>query len=147
MQKACTAVPTRASRAATATRARADVRLRVEQLEGAVTEYPVCASSEEVRARVLGAIELQDSRFGPGRRNAHATTINAPGFELDVRSRALLQAMTQRAALSARSQRAVIRVARTIADLNGSERISAANLSTALQLARGTEDTRSSRHV
>lgn len=94
-------------------------------------------SSARARERVLAARERQAKRLSDD-----GVTVNA---EMDARmlsrhvalqesSEAMLNKARERGMLSARGQHRVLRVARTIADLNGSERIGARDLGTAIAL-------------
>jgi magnesium chelatase family protein len=92
-------------------------------------------SSETVRTRVFGAVERQRVRLGdafgnnadmgPREIRRHCT--------LDERGETLLRAAFTRLGLSARAYHRILRVARTIADLSGAERISAAHVAEAIQ--------------
>lgn len=93
-------------------------------------------SSAEVRARVVRARERQRQRYRRLRRvtcNAHV-----PGRWLDAHgalhpdARAVLTSSAERLRLSARGYHRVLKVARTIADLDGDEAISAAHVAEAL---------------
>jgi magnesium chelatase family protein len=94
-------------------------------------------SSARARERVLAARERQAKRLSDD-----GVMVNA---EMDARmlsrhvalqesSEAMLNKAQERGMLSARGQHRVLRVARTIADLNGSERIGACDLGTAIAL-------------
>ena len=89
-------------------------------------------SSAALRGRVIAARERQRARHGglnaalAGRRLRSLTA-------LDADARRLLDAALTRLALSARGHDRVLRVARTIADLEGADRIEAAYLAEALQ--------------
>ncbi len=103
-------------------------------------------SSGEVRARVEGARAAQRERFGE-RGGVHANGHMGPGdvrrwCVLDARARALLSAAVERLGLSARGYHRVLRVARTIADLDGSSPVTGTHVAEALQFRRpppGTE--------
>jgi magnesium chelatase family protein len=94
-------------------------------------------TSEEARERVSQARELQAVRLGP-----HGMTLNA---QLDVcllqrharlgeQGDEMMRRARESGLLSARGEHRVLRVARTIADLNGSERVRARDLGAALAL-------------
>jgi magnesium chelatase family protein len=115
---------------------RIDIKLempRVPQTEmrGAAageTSAQVCARVSEARRR-----QLQRA----GRPNAWLGNREVErDCPLDARLHALLDRAVERLALSARAYHRVLRVARTIADLAGSERIDAAHLSEAIQYRR-----------
>ena len=92
-------------------------------------------SSEAVRERVNAARELQRGRFGSGSEcNARMGSAELRTFcALDNEGEALMRAAFDTMPLSARSHDRILRVARTIADLEGSERIEAAHLAEAIQ--------------
>ena len=91
--------------------------------------------SEAVRERVNAARELQRGRFGSGAEcNARMGSTELRRFcALDTEGEALMRAAFDTMPLSARSHDRILRVARTIADLEGSERIEAAHLAEAIQ--------------
>ncbi len=112
------------------------------EYEKLVEEQPA-ETSAQVRARVERARLVQEKRFA-----SHGFLCNAemgPAevwniCPLDVHAKSLLQAATQQLNLSARSFHRILKVSRTIADLDGSEDIGVAHLAEALQYrARGTE--------
>jgi magnesium chelatase family protein len=94
-------------------------------------------STETVAARIAAARALQVERFG----SQVATPTNAAmGPEqlrrfcrVDPAGRALLDAAFEKLGLSARALDRVLKVARTIADLNGSDAVRAAHLAEAIQ--------------
>ena len=90
--------------------------------------------SAAVRERVLAARERQQARRARGRVNATLTGTelkrHAP---LGEDGRRLLESSAEWLQLSARGFHRVIRVARTIADLAGSERVGTEHLAEALQ--------------
>jgi magnesium chelatase family protein len=97
-------------------------------------------SSEQMRQQVLAAREVQRRRFADG----HATTTNATmstrelrkHCKLDPAGESLLkQAMTE-LGLSARAHDKVLRIARTIADIEGEENIHPHHLAEAIQYRR-----------
>ena len=92
-------------------------------------------SSEAVRKRVNAARELQRGRFGSGAEcNARMGSAELRRFcALDSEGEALMRAAFDTMPLSARSHDRILRVARTIADLEGAERIEAAHLAEAIQ--------------
>ena len=99
--------------------------------------------SEEVRRRVVAARERQHLRFGPGGTSANASMGRA---ELDRHAalargpRRLLVEACRRLGASARGHDRLRRVARTIADLDGSESVLERHVAEATQYRRGSEN-------
>lgn len=88
-------------------------------------------SSSSIRARVLLARERQEERGG--RFNAALTPEEIDRFcELDGEGKRLLEKVFGRMKLSARAYYRILRVARTIADLDGSKKIGKAHLAEAV---------------
>jgi magnesium chelatase family protein len=88
-----------------------------------------------VRSRVIAARARQLARAGKpnamlGNREAERDCA------LDARSQSLLDRAIERLGLSARAYHRVLRVARTIADLAGRERIDVADISESIQYRR-----------
>jgi len=93
-------------------------------------------ASEAVRARVLAARSAQRERFGPGGPACNARMGPADlkrHAPVEGRGKSLLLAAARRLDLSARGFDRVRRVARTLADLQGVERIGPEHLAEALQ--------------
>ena len=92
--------------------------------------------SSSVKARVDAARKLQQQRFGAGgpRCNAYMEQKELRTFcALDEAGESLLRSAFEKLGMTARSYDRVLRVARTIADLDGSETIGAAHLAEAVQ--------------
>jgi magnesium chelatase family protein len=99
-----------------------------------LTEGPPGEPSAAVRARVLAARQRQLARPCRARVNAALAGTDLRRFApLDPACRALLERSAERLHLSARAFHRVIRVARTIADLAGADRIAVPHLGEALQ--------------
>ena len=91
--------------------------------------------SATVRARVEAARERQALRLGRGRCNAEASAREIRrDAGLDADAKQLLALGKERFALSGRGYDRVLRIARTIADLGGGERVEADDLTEALTL-------------
>lgn len=93
-------------------------------------------ASKEIRGRVLNAREVMYARFGEGRTNASATAAEVAGFEVDDAAAELLSAAYRRHRMSGRAHDRVLRLARTLADLESEGPISESHLARALQLRR-----------
>lgn len=93
-------------------------------------------SSESIRARVEAARQIQRERFRRAQigTNAEMSSRHLRSCcELDPASRRLLIKALDRLSLSARAHDRILKVARTIADLAGCERIESAHLAEAVQ--------------
>ena len=99
-------------------------------------------TSAAVRVRVEKARQVQEKRFASHDFLCNAEMGPAEVWNicpLDVHAKSLLQAATQQLNLSARSFHRILKVSRTIADLDGAEEIGVAHLAEALQYrARGS---------
>jgi magnesium chelatase family protein len=96
-------------------------------------------SSETIRGKVVRAREIQGQRFKNkvGMVNARMGPRLLRQFcLLDAQCEALLRAAVQELGLSARAHDKVLRVSRTIADLEGAETIRAEHLAEAIQYRR-----------
>jgi magnesium chelatase family protein len=92
-------------------------------------------TSATVRKRVCQAIDLQLDRAG--RLNAYVgSTVNRHWCRPDAKGGALLEAAAARFGLSARACDRCLRVARTIADLDGSDAVRASHVAEALSLRK-----------
>ena len=92
--------------------------------------------SAAVRDRVCAARERQEARLGPGRSNAEMTPAEVRGCAIDPAAGALLADLYARRRLSGRAHDRALRLARTVADLAGAERIGEEEMAQALQLRR-----------
>ena len=99
-------------------------------------DTPATESSAAIRVRVLAARARATIRLA---RLGIAVNAHIPGREvrrvcrIDARGRRLLEAASDRLGLSARAYTRILRVARTIADLNGEDEITTAHLAEAIQ--------------
>ena len=93
-------------------------------------------TSKEVRSRVLNAREAMYDRLGEGRTNASATAAEVSAFEIDEAAAELLSAAYRRHRMSGRAHDRVLRLARTVADLENEGAVSESHLARALQLRR-----------
>ncbi len=96
-------------------------------------------NSVTIRARVDGARAIQQERFAPlGKTNMLINADMGPAevqqfCELDSASTNLMRAAMQQMQLSARGYHRTLKLARTIADLAGSEKVEMYHLAEALQ--------------
>jgi len=116
---------------------RIDIQVSVARPDADGLRGPPGECSADVRDRVLEARERQHRRLGPGRCNAEvpASELRASG-RFDESAVGLLAEGHERVGLSGRGWDRVLRVARTIADLAGSERVGDVHVSEALMLRR-----------
>lgn len=92
--------------------------------------------SEEIRERVIKAREIQIERFG-NRPDLHANAQMSPQMvrdlcKIDTAGQTLLKKAMEKLGLSARAYDRILKVARTIADLAGSEEIKLEHLAEAI---------------
>jgi magnesium chelatase family protein len=115
------------------------IDLHVEVPRQPFARLPAGEDSATVRARVDAARSRQqrrgglNARLGVGDVRTHCA--------LDARGEKLLESACERLALSARAHQRILKVARTIADLDGAERIGSTHLAEAVglrQLDRGS---------
>jgi magnesium chelatase family protein len=115
---------------------RIDLKLDVPRVpQSELRETTPGETSATVRQRVIAARNRQLSRAG--KVNAALSNREAErDCAIDSRSHALLDRAIERLGLSARAYHRVLRVARTIADLEGREHIDSANLLESIQYRR-----------
>ena len=115
------------------------IDLHVEVPRQAFGKLPAGEDSATVRARVDAARDRQGRRSGLNARLGVADV--RAHCALDARGEKLLESACERLALSARAHQRILKVARTVADLDGAERIGSAHLAEAVgfrQLDRGS---------
>jgi magnesium chelatase family protein len=114
---------------------RVDLLLTIERTGADQLGLAPSTSSRDVRERVIEARERQAARL-----DESGILVNAQmdsrmlrrHVSLDERGQELLEGTSERSVLSARGQHRALRVARTIADLDGCERVQAEHLARAL---------------
>lgn len=91
-------------------------------------------SSKDIKSRVQRARDIQHTRLGGAKTNSEMNVVAVRRFcEIGTDEQALLKAAVQKYTLSGRSIHRLLKVARTIADLAGSERITSAHIAEAIQ--------------
>jgi magnesium chelatase family protein len=116
---------------------RIDVFVRVERPERTEIGGGEGEGSASIRERVLGARERQHARFGDGRCNAEMSARETRAqARLGGDAQQILQRGYEQMKLSGRGYDRALRLARTIADLDGSERIGTDHIAEALSLRR-----------
>jgi magnesium chelatase family protein len=114
-------------------RDRMDLTVAVSALPAReLTASPGGECSADIRARVVAARGRQLDRDGRLNARLQGRELRAR-TQLDPAARTLFDAALTRLALTARGHDRVLRVARTIADLDGSESVDASHLAEALQ--------------
>jgi magnesium chelatase family protein len=117
---------------------RIDIHVEVPAVKHDTLLRPHAAeSSADIRARVLKARQIQHERFASKRKvrcNAHMSSKDIKAYvPLDTDSESLLRMALTELNLSARAYDRILKVARTIADLAGAEKVDSTHLSEAIQ--------------
>ncbi|HEX5762442.1 MAG TPA: YifB family Mg chelatase-like AAA ATPase [Solirubrobacterales bacterium] len=115
---------------------RVDILVAVRQPDAEEIAGPPGEPSAAVRERIAAARERQERRLGPGRCNADLTPAETRDCAVSEEAAGLLAEVYARHRLSGRAHDRVLRLARTIADLAGAERIDRDHMAQALQLRR-----------
>jgi magnesium chelatase family protein len=115
---------------------RIDLLAAIRQPSAEELAGPQGEPSADVRERVAVARERQEHRLGAGRSNAEMTPGEVRGCALDEEAASLLADAYSRRRLSGRAHDRVLRLARTVADLAGTEAIGREQMAQALQLRR-----------
>jgi magnesium chelatase family protein len=115
---------------------RIDILAAIRQPSAAEIGGPPGEASAAVRERVAAARERQEARLGRGRCNAEMTPAELRDCRLNESAATLLAESYSRRRLSGRAHDRVLRLARTVADLAGAERVGREQMAQALQLRR-----------
>jgi len=101
-----------------------------------LTGFPQGTSSSEIRHRVMSARKVQEKRLKKTKiySNAMMNTRQIRKFcQIDDKSNMLLEMAMEKFGLSARALSRILKISRTIADLEGSEHIEQAHVAEAIQ--------------
>ena len=116
---------------------RIDLFVEVEALEfDTISQRQTGENSAEIRARVNTARAVQTARYGPDgpKNNPQMGQKELQNWcKLDEKGLDIMRRSFEKLGLTARSYDRILRVARTIADLDGSENVTAVHLAEALQ--------------
>ncbi|HEX6455133.1 MAG TPA: YifB family Mg chelatase-like AAA ATPase [Solirubrobacterales bacterium] len=115
---------------------RIDILAAVRQPSAAEIGGAPGESSAAVRDRVCQARDRQERRLGPGRCNAEMTPTEARACPLSSDAAALLADLYARRRLSGRAHDRALRLAQTLADLEGAAEIGEEQMAQALQMRR-----------
>jgi magnesium chelatase family protein len=116
---------------------RIDIAISVERPSASEMAVAPAMDSASVRERVVGARERQERRLGPGRSNGDMTLAELrDACRLQAPAQRMLADGHARLGLSGRGHDRVLRLSRTIADLDGSDAISDEHVARALTLRR-----------
>ncbi|MCB0401402.1 MAG: YifB family Mg chelatase-like AAA ATPase [Flavobacteriales bacterium] len=102
-----------------------------------LSEKPEGEDSQTIRNRVMSARKIQEERF-KNKEGVHANAQISSGTikeicEIDAAGRSLLKTAMEKLGLSARAYDRILKVARTIADLEGASAIASRHLAEAIQ--------------
>jgi magnesium chelatase family protein len=117
---------------------RIDIHLEVVPVSyNELSDINESEKSETVRARVIAAREIQEKRFKENKGmycNAQMSSkVLKKNTEIDDAGKQLLKTAMEKLGLSARAYDRILKVSRTIADLEGSEKIQTNHLAEAIQ--------------
>jgi magnesium chelatase family protein len=122
---------------------RIDLQVEVEALSYAEIDGPPGERTRDVAGRVLKARSIQASRnkWDTGSNADVPSAALGDVTRLDAEGRALMARAVDKLGLTGRAHDRLLRVGRTIADLERSDRVSAAHLAEALQFRRKASGT------
>ena len=117
---------------------RIDIHIEVTQVPfEKLSDTRKAESSVDIRKRVTAAREIQTQRFSDSDKVHYNAQMNVKQIrqfcQLDDASMALLKTAMERLNLSARAYDRILKVSRTIADLDASEHINGNHISEAIQ--------------
>jgi magnesium chelatase family protein len=115
---------------------RIDILVAIRQPSAAEIGGAPGEPSAAVRERVRAARERQEHRLGPGRCNAEMTPTEVRACAVSSDAAALLADLYARRRLSGRAHDRALRLAQTIADLDGAGEIGEEQMAQALQMRR-----------
>ncbi|MBI3012039.1 MAG: ATP-binding protein, partial [Elusimicrobia bacterium] len=122
--------------------------LTMDELEGLGTEGE---TSETIRARVLQSRNIQKERFHVEDRISTNSQMNSKQIKkycpLNIEGRVLLRKAAERLGLSGRAYDKILKLSRTIGDLDGSDKIFPAHIAEAIQYRSLDRFTRSLSYV
>jgi magnesium chelatase family protein len=120
---------------------RIDIAISIESPSAEDMHAAATCNSASVRDRVIAARERQERRLGSGRCNAEMNLAELrSSCGMDEGAAAMLASGHDRLRLSGRGHDRVLRLSRTIADLEGCERVSGEHVGRALTLRRRGPD-------
>jgi len=119
---------------------RIDIHIEVPRVEfEKLASRGTGESSKNIRERVEKAREIQKKRFGnnPHKQNSNMTPADIRRYcQLNEKGQAILKMAVQQLGLSARAYHRILKLARTIADLEGHDQIQTSHVAEAIQYRR-----------
>lgn len=114
---------------------RIDLHVEVPRLPyEKMVEIKLAEASSQIKARVEKARKIQNQRFGLSKTNSEMSVVELRKYcVLGSAEQVLMKAAMKQYNLSGRSMHRILKVARTIADLEAAETISAAHIAEAIQ--------------
>lgn len=119
---------------------RIDLVVAVSQPSAEALAGPGGEGSAEVRERVVMARQLMAERLGEGRTNSEALPEEVARFKVTAAAAGMLAQAHQSLQLTGRAHGRILRVARTVADLEGSGAIGESHMATAIQFRRRSSE-------